>query len=147
MKFVEKFKVVKLGHSDQGISKILKKELEDYDYDGYVDFCVAPVCEYDLKNHLVINARTDNSEDEFYIFRDGNLIRLGEEIKFLQMATFKFKKGYHLQEFFDQYSKSIGMVFYVSPDNPNTIFHAGNLIRVAILKHEIILDTKKVVTL
>lgn len=134
MKFPEKYELVKVSESIY--NDALKRELSDYEYDGYVDFVNSPTCSYDLDNNMVVpfelNSR-ELAENKYFVLKNGEILEAGRNRRFLQSSTVKFGKDFGLQDFFDKNKDSLGMVFYVPQESGGSVFHAGNHIRVSVI--------------
>ncbi len=50
------------------------------------------------------------------------------------MGTFRLKRDYTLQDFFDNNKTAKCIVFYVAPEHGGTVFHPGNTLRCAVVK-------------
>ena len=137
MKFPEKYKIIK--EVNPYTNDALQHELEQYDYEGIIDFADSPVCSYDLKNNMVVGISSEetNNSNSYYVKENGEkFTEAGKEIKFLQMGTWQFKRDFTLQDFFDKYKDAPAIVFYPSQETPSSVFHAGNKIRAAVIKED-----------
>lgn len=137
MKFVEKYKVIKENNTNLAG---LELELLKYNYDGLIDFCNGPICQYDIKNNLVLIDFKDEDSEAIHILKDGEIKKINPtEIQNVIMETIHLGLDYNLQHYFDKITKQGDVkiiIFYVQPDYPNTVFHPGYNIRCAALKHE-----------
>ena len=135
MKFPEKYQIVR--RVDPTLDAI-KMELDQYDFDGMVDFMEGPTGILNTEANVVapFHKKGDPPPDQTYIYVNDKLVKINDENnKFIQVATVRFNKTFHFQDFLDNNKDVKALIFYPSPDHP-TIFHAGNHIRVAVIKED-----------
>lgn len=126
MKLREKF--VLLHHGNGEAFKRARRELEEYDFPGHVDFAEGPTCTYNKKYNVVLP--TTNSEQPFSLLIDGEIVpdpMNEEDRKFLQAATLDLSRKFNLQDFFDSNKDAVAIVFYVTEGG--SIFHEGARVR------------------
>ena len=133
MKFPEKYEIVRKVESNY--DDILKQELLEYDFEGDVDFCSTPTCTFDVENNIIVPfyEKGDPEDASSYLYIDDKLVKAGLNVKFLQVGTFRLKRNYHLQDFFDKNKDAKCIVFYRHPDSLGSVFHPGNQIRAAVI--------------
>ena len=141
MKFPEKYVIVRsVDSTKDGI----KKELEQYDFDGLVDFLEGPTGVINIESSMVMPWRIqgDPPAEEMFIYVNDKLVKLDGDHKFIQVGTVRFNKTFHFQDFLDKNKDAKALIFYPCPDHP-TIFHPGNHIRVAVMNSDNTLKVSK----
>jgi len=138
MKFLEKFRIVA---KVEEFPDSLKKELSEYDFDGYVEFSNCPTFVMDMDHYIVLKLASEDSlldpngnENQYFIEKKGELIQAGQKSQFLSVDSIKLKRNFGLQDYLDQNKNAACIVFYVSPEYPYSIFHPGNIIRPKAIK-------------
>jgi len=132
MKFPEKYVIVeKVDPTHDSI----KMELKQYDFDGLVDFMSGPtgIINADTNMVMPLTHKGDPALSETFIYINEKLVKISGDHKFVQVGTVRFNKNFHFQDFLDKNKDAKALIFYPCPDHPS-IFHAGNHIRVAVIK-------------
>ena len=142
MKFQEKYQIVRESHvilESQPANEKIMLELQDYEFDGIVDVVDCPTFYFDTKYNIVLNPteKKDEHEQQIFLKKDGELHKLGENTKFMQVSTCQLGKSFGLQDFFDKNKDAECIVFYTPEDSGGyTVFHAGNQLRVCVFKNK-----------
>ncbi|HRT03910.1 MAG TPA: hypothetical protein P5513_08220 [Candidatus Diapherotrites archaeon] len=104
MKHKNKYEFIYQGDT---YNKFLKKELDDYKFNGLIGFTYSPNFLFNLD---------------------------GGKTKMFSIKTIKLGRYFSLQDFFNGNEDASYIIFYVNPEFPDTIFHPGYKIKVAIIK-------------
>jgi len=134
MKFRKKYKLLSIIDPD---NEALKRELGEYEFDGAVDFTKGPTFVFDMENLIVLPHEVESSDfgTKVFIEEEGKVINIaGDNTKFFQSQSLRLGRYFSLQDFFDKNKDASCIVFYVDPEHPGTIFHSGNIIRVAVIE-------------
>jgi hypothetical protein len=141
MNFPEKYQIVREVNPAK---EALQMELNQYDFDGSVDFMEGPTGVMNLDGNVIVPMRHkgDPPENETYMHINNKLVKLDGDHKFIQVGTVKFSKSFHFQDFLDKNKDANALIFYPCPDYPS-VFHPGNHIRVAVINNNNDLITPK----
>jgi len=104
VKFKNKYKFL---YPDNPNNKFLKKELEEYTFNGLIGFTYSPNFLYPLNN---------------------------ENSKIFSVQTIKLGRYFSLQDFLNGNKDASCIIFYVNPEFPETIFHPGYKVKAVIIK-------------
>lgn len=133
MKFRKRYKVLnEISFNDVA----LRRELNEYEFDGAIDFTYGPTFVFDVTHFFVLPPEPDSldSGNKILIEEDNKIVDvISDSVKFMQTASLKLKRDFALQDFFDKNKEASCIIFYVNPDHPDTIFHPGNIIRAAVI--------------
>jgi len=115
----------------------LAAEIEDYDFDGVVDFIDSPVSVYDVLNYVQVDGAFDPEtqrvmENIYKVIEDDKVINLSGKFETLQVTRFNLGKQYDLQDFFNEYMNAKCIIFNIA-ETGSSIYHSGYTIRVAII--------------
>jgi hypothetical protein len=115
----------------------LAAELEDYDFNGVVDFSDYPVFVYDTINFVRVDGASDPEtqkiiENFYKVIEDDKIINYSGKFETLTSARIKLSKHYDLQAFFNEYMDAKCIVFNLSTSG-SSIYHDGYTIRVSII--------------
>lgn len=118
-------------------SIIAQKELEDYTWDGIIEFTNSPTFTMNIKHFLVMNYFI-NQDNEIFLKKEDKLIPVNkEDIQFFQIETCKLGPNFSLQDFFDKNKDAKCIVFYLS-ETSGSLFHEGYKIRAVVITDELI---------
>jgi len=134
MKFRKKYKLLSVIDPD---NDSLKRELEEYEFNGAVDFSKGPTFVFDNDNLIVLPHEVESSDvgSKVFIEEDGRIINIkGENTAFIQTQPIKLGRHFNLQDFFEKNRDASCIVFYVDHEHSGTIFHSGNIIRAAVIE-------------
>lgn len=134
MKFNQFFQLVKEITIEPTIAK---KELQDYSFDGVIEFSTNPLFTMDIKHFIVLDY-FQTVEEKTFIKIDNNLVPInGDDVLFFQLETWALGPRFSLQDFFDKYKNAKCIVFYLS-ENAQSVFHEGYTIRATVITDELI---------
>lgn len=106
------------------------EELNEYEFEGQVDFCFAPLFYYDVENRIVVNASSIGAEPPKLVILDKSEIREVVDVVTKSSEQVILSRNYGLQDFFNDHANAKCIVFFLSTGY--TIFHEGYRIRVYI---------------
>ena len=115
---------------------ILKHELGEYEFDGAIDFTYAPTFLFDTENLIVMPHDVEQSDlgSKIFIEEEGKIVNIkGQSAKLYHVGSVVLLRDFTLQDFLDKNREASCIVFYLNPEYPETVFHPGNRIRVAII--------------
>ena len=121
MKFIEKYYIKEEEYSFEDA----KKELEEYSFDGIIEFTSSPDFYFDVKNKIVVEGEGDK------IFLDKKYTEIDKLIS-KDAGQIKLSKNYSLQHFFDDNKTASCIIFYPTPSG--NIFHEGYIIRTCVIQ-------------
>ena len=142
MKFQQKYKVIRENYP---VNESLRKELGEYEFNVAIEFSDSPCLVFDVDHNVVLKQGDQNVDTlgelspALFVMEDG-LTALGKTSKFMQCGTVKFKRFFNLNDFFIKNKDADCIIFYVDSEHPYTVYHAGNIIRCAIIKNKELLE-------
>ena len=124
MKFLNKAYVIQNIPSSE--FENARKELEEYEFNGLIEFVAAPVFLMDSGYNFVIKQGVTT------MLINGVLTEIDGE-KFEQVNSIKLSRNYTLQDFFNENKNAKCIVFYIT--SSDSVFHEGNKIRPKIIEN------------
>lgn len=105
------------------------EELNEYEFNGQIDFTFSPIFLYDPDNRIAVNLTAVGAETPKMAILDEDKIVKIERIVSKSTEVYPLSRNYSLQDFFNDHANAKCIVFFLSE---GTIFHEGYRIRVYI---------------
>jgi len=105
--------------------KYVEQELNEYNFNGRIDFSSNPAFPYDIQLKIVLDNDSNN------VIINGIVSEVKNSGNFVVVERVQLSKNYNLQDFFNDNKDAKCIVFYLSGQS---LFHEGYTIRTYIDK-------------